>query len=98
MQENVYQVQWILDPGDPGRAGLYGTTSHHGTTPAAAAIASAELLAHTVAQSGGRPQLLIVSVSEKLSDRNLLSGSDLQAALRFTQEQLPIDVVYRPLC
>jgi len=98
MSENVYEVQWILDPGEPGRAGMYGTTTHRGTTPAAAALASAEILAHAVRESPGRPQLIIVRVSEKSSDRNLLSGSDLQAALRVAPEHLPLDVVHRPLC
>ena len=97
MQESLYKVQWILNPADLGRAGIYGTTSHHGASPAAAAIASAHSLSHAIDESWGRAQLFILRVYEELCDRDLLSSSDLQAALR-RSDNPPIDVVYRPLC
>jgi hypothetical protein len=97
MQESVYKVQWILSPDDPERAGIYGTTSHHGASPAAAAIASAQSLSQAVDASWGRAQLFILRVYEELCERDLLSGSDFQAALR-RSDHLPLDVVYRPIC
>lgn len=97
MQENLYMVHWILNPRDPARAGLYGTTRHHGASPAAAAIASARSLSQAVDSSWGRAQLFILRVCEEADDRDLLSGSDLQAALR-RSDGLPLDVVYRPIC
>lgn len=98
MPECIYKVQWILNLDDPDRAGLYGTTSHAGVSPAAAAIASAETVSHAVEDDWGRAQLLILRVSEESGEENLLSGNDLQTALRYASANLPIDVVYRPLC
>lgn len=97
MRENLYRVQWILNPKEPGRAGLYGTTRHHGASPAAAAIASARSLCQAVDSSWERAQLFILRVCEEPDDRDLLSGNDLQAALR-RSDSLPLDVVYRPIC
>lgn len=98
MQESLYKVQWILNLDDPKRAGYYGTTNHLGSSPAAAALASAQTVSHAVEENWGRAQLHILRVSEELGDENLLSGSDLQAALRYSGSNLPIEVVYRPLC
>lgn len=98
MQESLYKVQWILNLDDPQRAGFYGTTNHLGASPAAAAIASAKTVAHALEESWGRAQLFILRVSEQLCDQNLLSGNDLQAALRRSEGNLPLEVVYRPLC
>jgi hypothetical protein len=97
MQESLYKVQWILNHDDPKRPGFYGTTNHLGVSPAAAAIASAKSVSHAADDSWGRAQLHILRVSAHLDDENLLSGNDLQAALRL-DASLPIDVVYRPLC
>jgi hypothetical protein len=98
MQESLYKVQWILNHDDPKRPGFYGTTNHLGASPAAAAIASAKSVSHAADDSWGRAQLHILRVSAHLDDENLLSGNDLQAALRLADSSLPIDVVYRPLC
>src|SRR3546814_6242553 len=97
MRENLYKVQWILNLEDPKRAGFYGTTNHLGSSPAAAALASAQTVSHAVEEDWGRAQLLILRVSEERGDENLLSGNDLQAALRYYSNNLPIDVIYRPL-
>lgn len=98
MQESLYQVRWILNPDDPALAGLYGTTSHFGSSPAAAAIASARIVSHDVRERWGRAQMLILSVCGNPGGENLLSGSDLQAALHRTHGSLPVELVYRPLC
>lgn len=98
MNENLYKVQWILNHDDPRRAGFFGTTNHLGASPAAAAIASAHSVSHAADESWGRAQLHILRVSGPLDDENLLSGNDLQAALRLCDAGLPIEVVYRPLC
>jgi len=98
MQEQLYKVQWILNPDDPSVAGLYGTTTHFGSSPAAAAIASARIVSRDAKERAGRAQMFILSVSEDESGENLLSSSDLQTALLRFDESLPFELVYRPLC
>lgn len=98
MRENLYKVQWILNLEDPKRAGFYGTTNHLGTSPAAAALASAQTVSHAVEEGWGRAQLHILRVSEETGEENLLSDNDLQRALRYSTSSFPIEVVYRPLC
>ncbi len=98
MQESLYQVQWILNLEDPARPGFFGTTNHLGTSPAAAAIASAQSVSNAVEECWGRAQLHILRVSDEVGEKNLLSSHDLQAALRYVSDHIPIDVVCRPLC
>jgi hypothetical protein len=98
MQESIYKVQWVLNFDDDGKTGYYGTTSHRGASPAAAALASAQCLSHTIDQKYDHPQLYILRVTDENHEGNLLSGSDLQAALRRSFESLPFEVVYRPIC
>jgi hypothetical protein len=99
LQDNTYKVRWILVSATPGRGGLYGTTTHEGATPAAAAVASAERLLSVIPDEDRKPaQFLILGVFDERDGRNLLSGDDLQATLRYHHTPLPCEVVYRPLC
>lgn len=98
MGDCLYRVRWILNPLDPNRAGFFGTTNHAGHSPAAAAVASAEAIRQSIEESWGRVQLVILGVSAEQDDANLLSGTDLQMALRRADDSLTMDVVYRPLC
>lgn len=97
-QEQLYKVQWILNPDDPSLAGLYGTTTHFGSSPAAAAIASARIVSRDAKERVGRAQMFILSVSGDDSRENLLSSGDLQTALVRFDEAFPFELVYRPLC
>jgi hypothetical protein len=95
--ELPFTVKWILSPFDQNHAGLVGTTTHRGKTPAAAALASAESVLMTLNADQLDAEFHVLSVSADEVDRNLLKGDDLRAALRF-HDRLPIGVVYRPLC
>ena len=95
--ELPFTVRWILSPFDQDRAGLVGTTTHRGTNPAAAALASAESVLTALTPDQLDAEFHVLSVSAGEVDRNLLKGDDLRAALRF-HDRLPIRVVYRPLC
>jgi hypothetical protein len=96
--ELSYRVRWIVAPYDPQRAGVYGTTTHAGNSPAGAAIASAESVMDVLADDQREAQMYILSVFGAESDCNLLSGEDLRKALRRHDRILPFEVVYRPLC
>src|SRR6202008_3620127 len=80
--DSSFTVRWILSPTDHDRAGLIGTTTHPGRSPAAAALASAEsvLNALTTDQFDAEYHVLSVSVGE--AGANLLESNELQAALR----------------
>ena len=94
----LYKVRWIVSPLDHDRAGLFGTTTHDGCTPAAAALASAESVMNALSAEEHGAQFHVVSVSAEEAGGNLLSGEDLQAALRRHHRKFPIEIVYRPLC
>ena len=96
--EASYRVRWIVAPRDPQRAGVYGTTTHAGSSPAVAAVLSAESVMDVLADDQREAQMHILSVFGADSDRNLLSGEDLRRALRCHDKVLPFEVVYRPLC
>ncbi|WP_119460661.1 hypothetical protein [Rhodospirillaceae bacterium SYSU D60014] len=99
LRDIPYKVRWIFAPSTPGRGGLYGTTTHQGATPAAAAVASAERLLNALPDEERNPaELLILSVFEEPDGENLLSAADLEATLRYHHTPLPCPVVYRPLC
>jgi hypothetical protein len=99
LRDNAYKVRWILVPTTPGCGGLYGTTTHEGATPAAAAVASAERLLDVLPDEDRKPaQLLILGVFEEPDGCNLLSADDLRATLRYHHTPLPCEIVYRPLC
>ena len=93
-----FTVRWILSPLDQDRVGLVGTTSHPGHNPAAAALASAELVLTVLTTDELDAEFHVLSVSACETGENLLDGNDLRAALRFHDRRLPIDVLYRPLC
>ena len=96
--ESSFTVRWILSPTDHDRAGLVGTTTHPGQSPAAAALASAESVLNALTGDQFDAEFHVLSVSVGEAGTNLLEGNQLQAALRFHDRRLPIDVVYRPLC
>jgi hypothetical protein len=96
--ESSFTVRWILSPTDHDRAGLVGTTTHPGQSPAAAALASAESVLNALTGDQFDAEFHVLSVSVGEAGTNLLEGNELQAALRFHGRRLPIDVVYRPLC
>jgi len=96
--DRAFKVRWIVAPSDPEEAGLYGTTTHPGNTPAGAALASAERLLLAMADESGSAAIHILSVSEEERGPNLLSGDDLRRALRRHPKELPVEVLYRPLC
>jgi hypothetical protein len=99
LRDNTYKVRWIFTPTTRGRGGLYGTTTHEGATPAAAAVASAGHVLNALPdEDRGPAQLLILSVFEAPEGKNLLSAADLEATLRYHHTVLPCEVVYRPLC
>jgi hypothetical protein len=93
-----YKVRWIVSPLDHDRAGLFGTTTHSGHTPAAAALASAESVMDALSAEELDAQFHVVSVWSGEVGGNLLSGDDLRAALRCHHRKFPIEIVYRPLC
>jgi hypothetical protein len=97
-QDVPYQVRWILAPLDRERAGLYGTTTHPGRTPASAALASAESIMRSLPEDPGQAQIHILGVFADEPDRNLLSSDDLRMALRYHDKVLPLEIVCRPLC
>jgi hypothetical protein len=43
-------------------------------------------------------QFHVLSVSADTMGRNLLSSDDLRVALKYHDRDLPIEVIYRPLC
>jgi hypothetical protein len=101
MDEKLFKVRWILAPADPEAAGVCGTTSHEGRSPAAAALAAARSISKAApTHDGARAQLLILSVAEDtFTDEdapNVLTGEALQAVARFAD--VPFDLVYRRLC
>ena len=98
MAELAYKVRWIVAPRDRDRAGMFGTTTHPSRTPAAAALASAESVMAALSDEDLEAQFHVLSVSSEDVGRNLLSSDDLRAALRYHDRNLPIEVVYRPLC
>jgi hypothetical protein len=93
-----YQVRWILLLRDQHKGGLFGTTTHEGATPAAAAMASADAVLRSV-NCGSPPQELHVLGVFDESDgvANLLSDNDLQAAVRYHPKRLPCAIAFRPL-
>ena len=95
---DLFTVRWILSPTDHDRAGLVGTTTHPGQSPAAAALASAESVLNALTGDQFDAEFHVLSVSVGEAGTNLLEGNELQAALRFHDRRLPIEVVYRPLC
>ncbi|MGH6959069.1 MAG: hypothetical protein ACREE7_01155 [Dongiaceae bacterium] len=93
-----YKVRWIVTPLDPDRSGHYGTTTHRGSTPAAAALASAESVMSALSDDLLGAQMHILSVFAEDTGGNLLSADDLRLALRYHPKVLPVDVICRPLC
>lgn len=93
-----YKVRWIVAPLDHEEAGLFGTTTHAGRNPAAAALASAESVMNALSDDARRAEFHVLSVSDSETGDNLLSGDDLRAALRFHDRKFPIEILYRPLC
>jgi hypothetical protein len=98
MAERAYKVRWIVAPRDQDRAGMFGTTTHPSRTPAAAALASAESVMAALSDEDLEAQFHVLSVSAGDMGHNLLSSDDLRAALRYHDRNLPIEVLYRPLC
>jgi hypothetical protein len=98
LQENTYKVKWILVPRDTTRHGLYGTTTHHGSTPAVAAIASAETILNALPDAPVPCDLQVLGVFSGREDRNLLNDEELQAAVRYHPKALPCGIACRPLC
>ncbi len=98
MDSVPYKVRWILTPFDPDRAGHYGTTTHQGKTPAAAALASAESVMDALCDDALGAQMHILGVFAEEQGGNLLSADDLRLALRFHPKLLPVEVICRPLC
>lgn len=96
--DKTYQVRWLLAPEDPDGAGLFGTTTHAAKSPASAAVRSAESVALAIAEEDGRAAFHVISVTDLDSGDNLLSSEQLRAALRYHPTELPVEVVYRPLC
>lgn len=97
-RELGYKVSWIVAPLDQDRAGVFGTTTHPSRTPAAAALASAESVMAALSDEEIDAQFHVLSVSTGTMGRNLLSSDDLRVALRYHHRDLPIEVIYRPLC
>jgi len=95
--ERPYKVRWIVAPSDPDAAGFYGTTTHSGGSPATAAVASAERILSAIAAER-RATIHILSVSTDELGPNLLSGDELRVALHHHPKELPVEVIYRPLC
>jgi hypothetical protein len=93
-----YRVRWIVAPLDHEQAGLFGTTTHAGRNPAAAALASAESVVNALSDDALSAEFHVLSVSASETGDNLLSGDDLRAALRFHDRRFPIEILYRPLC
>ena len=94
----AFKVRWILSPLDQGRAGLCGTTTHAGHNPAAAALVSAKSVLNALTADQLDAQFHVLSVSAGDAGSNLLAGDDLRAALRYHDQRIPIEVMYRPLC
>jgi hypothetical protein len=97
MYEKTYKVKWILVPSDHSRHGLYGTTTHHGSTPAVAAICSAETILKALPDAPRPCELQVLGVFDGDSE-NLLSDDELRATIRYHHRPLPCPVAYRPLC
>jgi hypothetical protein len=98
MAERAYKVRWIVAPRDQDRAGMFGTTTHPSRTPGAAALASAESVMVALSDEDLEAQFHVLSVSAEDMGPNLLSSDDLRVALRYHDRNLPIEVLYRPLC
>lgn len=97
-QPRRFTVRWILLLRDQERGGLYGTTTHEAATPASAALASAEAIFGAIRTEPAPQELHVLSVSDEPTEDNLLSETDLAAALRFHHRALPCPIAYRPLC
>jgi hypothetical protein len=97
-RELAYKVSWIVAPLDQDRAGMLGTTTHPSRTPAAAALASAESVMAALSDGEIAAQFHVLSVSTETMGQNLLSSDDLRVALKCHDRDLPIEVIYRPLC
>jgi hypothetical protein len=98
LDDRAFKVRWIVAPSDPEAVGLYGTTTHAGQTPAGAALASAERLMRAISEENWSAAIHILSVSEDEEGPNLLSGDALRLALHHHPKELPVEVLYRPLC
>jgi hypothetical protein len=96
MHERLFTVRWILAPADPAQAGLCGTTTHSGSTPAAAAISAARSISVAAPSGLGPAQLLILSVAE--DDRSdVMTADALLLAVRSHPSDIPFEIVYRRL-
>jgi hypothetical protein len=94
-----FTVRWILLLQDQQRGGgLYGTTTHEAATPASAALASAEAILGAVRTEPPPHEMHVLGVFDEPTEGNLLSQSDLAAAVRFHHRSLPCQIAYRPLC
>lgn len=93
-----FTVRWILLLRGEQRGGLYGTTTHEAATPASAALASAETILRAVRSEVQPQEIHVLGVFDEPAERNLLSQTDLAAALRVHHRPLPCEVAYRPLC
>jgi hypothetical protein len=96
-RDHAYRVRWILLLRDQPKGGLYGMTTHEGATPAAAALAGADAVLHAVRGDCAPQELHVLGVFGD-EGGNLLSGAELQTALRYHHKALPCAVTYRPLC
>ena len=97
MSDKSYKVKWILVPTDHSRHGLYGTTTHHGATPAVAALSSAETILKAIPDAPTPCELQVLGVFGD-DGENLLSDDDLRTTLRYHHRPLPCSVAFRPLC
>ncbi len=96
--DKTYQVRWLLAPEDPESAGLFGTTTHAAKSPASAALRSAETVTRAISEDESRAAFHVISVTDQENSGNLLSSDQLRLALRYHPTELPVEVVYRPLC
>jgi hypothetical protein len=97
MHDKSYAVRWIVTPVEADKAGLYGTTTHLAPSPAVAALATVEQVTAT-AKLEGRFEFLILQVSEKGRDDDLLTEEMLMTSLRLAHSPPPCPVHHRPLC
>ena len=93
-----FTVRWILLLRNEQRGGLYGTTTHEAASAASAALASAEAILKAVHSDVQPQEIHVLGVFDEPAEANLLSETDLAAALRFHHRPLPCEVAYRPLC
>ncbi len=99
MGYSAYRIQWVLSFTEEDRAGGFcGTTTHHGPSPAVAAIASAETACRAIAEDVIDLRFFILGIVDENQTSVQLSNAEIWAALHRHASDLEFEVAYRPLC